>query len=272
MEPVATPKPAPPTSDPVWRAELAAQCQGDAMTRTRRWAERRVQRLDRLGIDLEGEDAESLVQAALYAILAGTEPWDPSRYSLAGYVYQIVRSRTSKMASRGKPSPTLLDDMDEQAITDALERDGMENAALPGDQLDAGRARAAAAALVHELRRLAGGDHDLQRVMSAMADGATTAADIVHATGLSRERCRATKGRLDRLVKRIPPELRAAAGYAPIGTAPDARTATLRSRCDRLGTGPRTYGEPSRRARSYGPPRAAWSAPLGKNIAHDDGG
>jgi hypothetical protein len=262
--------PPPRTSDPVWRAEFAAQCQGDAMAKTRRWAERRVQRLDHLGIDLEGEDAESLVQAALCAILAGTEPWDPSRYPLSGYVYQVVRSRTSKMASRGRPWTMPLDDMDEQAVTETLERDGASSVALPGDQLDAARALAETGALVLELRRLAGDDHDLQRVMSAMADGATTAADIVHATGLSRERYRATKGRLDRLVKRIPPELRAAAGYAPATAAPDARAAALRSRCHRPGVGPRTHGAAGRRSRSHRPPPAAWSEPFGTNIAHDD--
>jgi hypothetical protein len=256
------------TSDPGWRAQFAAQCRDDAMAKTRRWARRRVQWLDRLGMDLDGEDADSLVQAALVAILAGTEPWDPSRYSLAGYVYQIVRSRTSKMVARGRPPATLIDDMDEQAVTEALERDGADGVSPPNDQLDAIRARADAIALVLELRRLAGTDRDLHRVMSALADGATTAADIVHATGLSRERYRATKGRLDRLVKRIPRELRAAAGYEPLTEAPDSLAGASRSHCQRADAGPcsrRTSGRRSRQA-----PRVTSSAPLGTSIAPGD--
>jgi hypothetical protein len=209
-----------------------------------------------------------LEQAALCAILAGTEPWDPSRYSLAGYVYQIVRSRTSKMVARGRPPATLIDDMDEQAVTDALERDGAEGVSPPSDQLDASRARADAIALVLELRRLTGTDRDLHRVMSALADGATTAADIVHATGLSRERYRATKGRLDRLVKRIPLELRAAAGYAPVTEAPDSLAAASPSRCHHPAAGLRARWDTGRRSRHA--PRVASSAPLGTTIAPDD--
>jgi hypothetical protein len=265
---IATCEPSSRTSDPAWRAQFVAQCRDEAMEKTRRWARRRVQWLDRLGVELDGEDADSLVQTALCAILAGTEPWDPSRYPLAGYVYQIVRSRTSKMVARGRPPVTLIDDMDEQAVTEALERDGAEAAAPPSDQLDAIRARADAVALVLELRRLAGTDRDLHRVMTALADGATTAADIVHATGLSRERCRATKGRLDRLVKRTPRELRAAAGYERLTEAPDSLAGASRSHCHHPDAGPcsrRTSGRRSRQA-----PRVTSSAPLGTSIAPDD--
>jgi hypothetical protein len=265
---IATCEPSSRTSDPGWRAQFAAQCRDDAMEKTRRWARRRVQWLARLGMDLDGEDADSLVQTALCAILAGTEPWEPSRYALAGYVYQIVRSRTSKMVARGRPPATLIDDMDEQAVTEALERDGAEGVSPPSDQLDARRARADAIALVLALRRLAGTDRDLHRVMSALADGATTAADIVHATGLSRERYRAAKGRLDRLVKRIPLELRAAAGYAPVTEAPDSLAAASPSHCQHRALGLRTRRATGRRSRQA--PRGASSAPLGTSIATDD--
>lgn len=194
------------------------------MARTRRWTERRVERLDRLGVDLQGEDAESLVQAAFCAILEGEEPWDPERYPLAGYVYQVVRSRTSKMASRGRPSPMALEDLDEQQISEALERDGAEGEALPSDQLDRARARDEAATLVLELRRLCAGDPDVQRVIDALSDGAASAADIAYAAGFSRERYRAARGRLDRLIKRIPSE-----GLAATESRPAAMTHTRRS-------------------------------------------
>jgi hypothetical protein len=233
-------KPATPggPGDPVWRAQFAAQCQDAAMATTRAWTERRMRRLAGSGMDLDGEDADSLIQAALCAVLAGEEPWDPARYTLGGYVFQIVRARLWRMTGpRGRVAPLDFDDLDDDTASEACERGQGATVASPEDALDAGRNAAANLAVVDELHRLAADDRDVLRVMSALADGARTPAEIVRDTGLSRQSYRAARGRLDRLARRLPSDLCAQAGRAgpPAGAEVPTAPAPAACRWHRMG-------------------------------------
>jgi hypothetical protein len=239
--------------DPVWRARFAAQCDDDAMATTRAWTARRMRRLASSGLDLEGEDADSLVQAALCAVLAGDEPWDPARYTLGGYVFQIVRARLWRMTGpRGRVAAVRFDDLDHDAASEACERGQSAAVPSPEDAIDASRAAAADRAVVDELRRLAADDPDVQRTMNALADGARTPAEIVGETGLTRRCYRAARARLDRLAKRLPSDLCAQAGHrVPLAGAETPPTSAPAA-CGRRPTA-RPAAHRVRRAR---PPRA----------------
>jgi hypothetical protein len=215
---------------PAVRAVFDEQCHDDAIARTRLWAEKRVQWLFSIGVDLEGEDAGSLIQAALCDVLAGVEPWDPTRFSLGRYVFQIIRARTSKMATRGRPVPIALDDLDERTVDEALERDWTDGVAAADSLLDACRASEGTHRLLAMLRKLAVGDRDVQHVMRALAQG-SSGADLLHATGLTRGRYLAARRRLDRLAKRIPVALRAEAGFGPVPATPERAFGEARARC-----------------------------------------
>jgi hypothetical protein len=242
--------------DPVWRAHFAAQCDDSVMATTRAWTERRMRRLASSGLDLDGEDAGSLVQAALCAVLAGHEPWDPARYPLGGYVFQIVRARLWRMTGpRGRVAAVPFDDLDDDTASEACERGRSVAAASPEDALDASRAAAADRALVDELRRLAGDDPDVQRAMNALADGARTPAEIVADTGLTRRSYRAARARLDRLAKRLPSDLCVRAGRRAAPAGAELPTAPAPAVCGRRRTGSPVVHR-VRRARPPGAGRA----------------
>jgi hypothetical protein len=224
-------------ADPSWRVQFAAQCNDAARATTRAWAERRMRRLASSGLDLDGEDADSLIQAALCAVLAGDEPWDPARYTLGGYVFQIVRARLWRMTGpRGRAAAVPLDDLDDDTASEACARGRGTAVTSLEDAIDADRARAADRAVVDELRRCAADDRDVQRTIDALAEGARTPAEIMRDTGLSRQRYRAARARLERMAKRLPPDLCARAGRqtAPVGA--ELSTAPVRAPCDRRRT------------------------------------
>jgi hypothetical protein len=247
--------------DPVWRAHFAAQCHDAAMTTTRAWTERRMRRLASSGLDLDGEDADSLVQSALCAVLAGDEPWDPARYTLGGYVFQIVRARLWRMTGpRGRVAAVRFDDLDDDTASEACGRGRSEAGASPEDALDASRAAAANRAMVDELRRLAADDPDVERAMNALADGARTPAEIVGDTGLTRRCYRAARARLDRLAKRLPSDLCARAGRRAPPAGAELPTTPAPAACGRRRTGrPAVHrvrrARPPHAGRAHGTPR-----------------
>lgn len=250
-------------ADPVWRAHFAAQCDDAAMATTRAWTARRMRRLASSGLDLDGEDADSLVQAALCAVLAGDEPWDPARYTLGGYVFQIVRARLWRMTGpRGRVAAVHFDNLDDNTASEACERGRSVAVASPEDALDASRAAAADRALVDELRRLAADDPDVQRAINALADGARTPAEIVGDTGLTRRGYRAARARLDRLAKRLPSDLCTRAGRRapPAGAEPPTTPAPAACGRRRIGMPAAPRGRrarPPHAGRAHGNPHRA---------------
>ena len=104
------------------------------MATTRRWTERRVRRLASSSLDLDGEDADSLIQSALCAVLAGYEPWDPARYTLGRYVFQIMCVRLWRMTGpRGRVGAVPFDDPFVPSATTCPVDLSLVVAALQGD-------------------------------------------------------------------------------------------------------------------------------------------
>jgi hypothetical protein len=112
-----------------------------------------------------------------------------------------------------------LEDLDDDTASEACARGRGTAVTSLEEAIDADRARAADRAVVDELRRCAADDRDVQRTIDALTEGARTPAETMRDTGLSRQRYRAARARLDRMATRLPPDRCARAGRqtAPVG-------------------------------------------------------
>lgn len=214
---------APPTTAGAaenWPAQFREQYDAETRKTLAQFAASRTRWLAQNGIPVDSELAADLLQDAIVSTLSGATRWDPDAVPLVVHLHALTRSRTSKICSRRSVAATSLDGLDEETLCQALERDWTDGPLTPEDQLDQQRRGAAAGELVRALRGLARGDHDVQRLLTALHQGATTAADLLHATRLSRNQLTDAQRRLETLVMRVPADLRRAAGYGDVPTPP----------------------------------------------------
>jgi hypothetical protein len=185
-----------------WIDALTVQCIPAMFKRLQRYAARRMRGIDKIGYTADEYAAEELVQDALHDTATGVLRWDPTARSLEQHLLDVLHARTKRLRRQAERFPlTSLDG----------ERRGGELA--PRDEVDAAlleqalRAETAmhAATVMAELRRLAGDDDLLLRMLDAFDLGAVTRDDVIHAARFSPIEYHNARRRLDRLVAQLRP-------------------------------------------------------------------
>ncbi|MBP6627867.1 MAG: hypothetical protein KA297_00460 [Kofleriaceae bacterium] len=156
--------------------------------------------------------ARELVQDALADTWSGTLRWDPARRSLLHHVRNAIRWRAwndARHARRFQHVP-----WNTAANDEASARIEVEVHDATNTQTDAGPLILVGliVTLAAELRRLATGDDEANAILDCWAEGVVERDEVMARTHLSAAQYKAARRRLLYLVKRLPPELREAAG------------------------------------------------------------
>ncbi len=189
-----------------WRSVLKRQATMATMEAAVRCARVEIDRLQRLNraIDL---DAEDLVQDVLTATCAGTLKWCPEAAPLRTHLRDKVRLACRRLRRRSRllagTVRIVLDELrDEDPIWNDVEAALAADVVEPDDSL-IGVARRFEA----ELRVLAAGDEAALRVLDQLAAGTTVNAEVAAATGMSVRTVEGVRKRIQRLARRVSPEL-----------------------------------------------------------------
>lgn len=201
-EPSPGTRAAPPVSSGPWRAAFESQCTPELLKKARRYAERRARKLRQVSGLADDYYGQEIVQDVVADTFAGVLSWDPDVESLEAHVLDAVATRVHHDVVRARRFPRAsLDDADPEAAQMTL-------AAVDATLLAAGEASPATVRFSEEafgkLCELAASDADLQRLLGALAMGATSKDDVMFVTGMSDHEYRATRSRLDRLIQRSP--------------------------------------------------------------------
>lgn len=174
----------------------------DVMERVCRYAARRLSGAQR--VSAKDYAAQELAQDAIVDTLEGKALWDFGVVPLKRHLYNVVMRQTAANWERAKRRPHVSIDA---ATPDGQSpvRDEMEHAMrerLP-DQRDAEYSLS----VIDELFRRAKDDADVLALINAKLDDRTSRARVMSVTGLSEQRYRAARRRLNRIVEKLGNEL-----------------------------------------------------------------
>jgi hypothetical protein len=185
-----------------WRQAFQMQCTEKLLKRVGRFAERRARKLRLVGGTVDDYYVRELVQDVLADTALGVLHWDPCAERLEDHVTDAIATRVHHDVTRAKRFPhTSIDGADSEASQAIM-------AAVEASLLDEQEAPTATIRFAEdsfgELRELAAADPDLQRLLDALAAGATCKDDVLFVTGMSELEYRAARNRLDRLARALP--------------------------------------------------------------------
>ena len=189
-----------------WRAAFETQCTKELIRKARRVAARRARQVRRVGGVVDDYYVHELVQDILADTSLGILRWDPSTERLEKHVLDAIATRVHHDVAHAKRFPHVsLDDADPDEARATL-------AAVEATLLAEGEAPAAtirfADESLGELGELAAEDPGVQRILAALAAGATCKDDVMFLTGMSDQEYVAVRHRLDRLARSTPADAR----------------------------------------------------------------
>lgn len=192
--------------DPAWFDEFRRQSTPETMARASRYAAAYVADAMNRGIDPDGS-GEDLVSAALVATLEGRARWRPDRVSLLGHICDLARVDVRNWHRRGRRSVPIHEVHEDHADRTTIETALTDERGAPSLERDT-MLRQSARQVEAQLWRMAAGDEPLLRLLNALAEGATTPAEIQEITGLDDDALANARRRLLRLVQKLPTDLR----------------------------------------------------------------
>jgi hypothetical protein len=196
-----------------WRDAFQAQCTKELMKIAKRHAERRARKLRQAGGRVDDDYLRSLVQDVLGDTTMGILCWDPCTESLEDHVMDAIATRVHHDVVRARRFPhASIDDADPDTARATLA--AADAALLAVHDASPATVRLSEDSL-GELCEMVTSDEDLQRVLGALAMGATCKDDILFVTGMSDAEYRAARHRLDRLLPRLPRHARPSASLPP---------------------------------------------------------
>ncbi len=167
-----------------------------------RYAERRgrmvehVQKLDPEAYGLE------LVQDIIDDTLEGTIVWDPKRVTLLKHVRDAIKSRSRHDYRRAcRRRHISLAGLGVQQLEHQIASAHRET------DVEQAERRHYASAVIDRIRACASGDIEVERILSAIEQGAEVRAEILHIAGLTKLQYDAARKRLDRLIETLPSQL-----------------------------------------------------------------
>lgn len=192
---------------PEWMAAFEKQSAA-ALTNVDRYANLRALSVRRLGGVVIGKE---LVLDALGDTLMGTLPWDPARVSLTRHVRDAVGMRVKdqiRRLGRLRHLP-MVGDLDSGDGLDLVE--GAASRRVAQDDADAAAqlaVRATAASVMAAMRRLAGDDVIVLRILEAMTAGFFERGEIIEITAMSSAEYDNGRRRMVRLSDQLPEGVR----------------------------------------------------------------
>lgn len=149
--------------------------------------------------------AEDLVNGIVCDTLAGVLTWDPDRVSLEKHFYDAIKSR-SRHAYRRALKHSSIDRVSKSELERCL---GVERIVeQPEASLQRQDLSRIKEEVVSAVRALAGPDFEVLLLLEAYEQQIVRPRDLRQFTQLSQPRLRAARKRLDRLVQKLPRELR----------------------------------------------------------------
>ncbi len=192
---------------PEWMAAFEKQSAA-ALTNVDRYANLRALSVRKLGGVVIGKE---LVLDALGDTLMGTLPWDPARVSLTRHVRDAVGMRVKdqiRRLGRLRHLP-MVGDLDSGDGLDLVE--GAASRRVAQDDADAAAqlaVRATAASVMAAMRRLAGDDVIVLRILEAMTAGFFERGEIIEITAMSSAEYDNGRRRMVRLSDQLPEGVR----------------------------------------------------------------
>ena len=192
---------------PEWMAAFEKQSVA-ALTNVDRYANLRALSVRKLGGVVIGKE---LVLDALGDTLMGTLPWDPARVSLTRHVRDAVGMRVKdqiRRLGRLRHLP-MVGDLDSGDGLDLVE--GAASRRVAQDDADAAAqlaVRATAASVMAAMRRLAGDDVIVLRILEAMTAGFFERGEIIEITAMSSAEYDNGRRRMVRLSDQLPEGVR----------------------------------------------------------------
>ena len=192
---------------PEWMAAFEKQSAA-ALTNVDRYANLRALSVRKLGGVVIGKE---LVLDALGDTLMGTLPWDPARVSLTRHVRDAVGMRVKdqiRRLGRLRHLP-MVGDLDSGDGLDLVE--GAASRRVAQDDADAAAQlamRATAASVMAAMRRLAGDDVIVLRILEAMTAGFFERGEIIEITAMSSAEYDNGRRRMVRLSDQLPEGVR----------------------------------------------------------------
>ncbi len=176
-----------------------------------RYAEQRAIRVRRAGWPIPTNYAEELVHDAFASLWMGTRRWDPRRTPLYFRLCSIIKDRTWHEIKRAQGRRHVVFDL--AANDSALGGDVEASLAAGASAGDLSPVVLAALTLrvVEALRDLASKNEEARLILAAWEQGFIERDEVLAVTGLTAHAYDATRQRILRLSKRLPPELREAA-------------------------------------------------------------
>ena len=201
--------PGPPPPDTL-RA-LEEQYTDTVRDRAHRYADQRATRVRRAGWPIPTNYAEELVHDAIASIWMGTRRWDPQRTPLYFRLCSIIKDRTWHEIKRAHTRKHVVFDV---AVNDST-LDGDVEASLAAGASAGDLSPVVLAALtlrvVEALRELAAASEEARLILAAWEQGFIERDEVLAVTQLTAHAYDATRQRILRLARRLPPELREAA-------------------------------------------------------------
>jgi len=207
-------------------AELA-QIDPDVKRRVLKYAIRRVRMVADAGIPVANDEPDIMVADAMTDTLTGVVTWD-RQYPFSYHLCSVIRTRTSNQIKRAtrRVHVSLEAAADHDAVLTLESRHGGE---FPGPDSLLESARVAHQ-LYGTIRKGSVQDAPLMALLDAYTTERSKPREVMELTGMTRAEFLNARRRLDRLLTRIPPELRCAALDAMRGAGPRAAGKTMRRR------------------------------------------
>jgi hypothetical protein len=186
-----------------WIEALAAQCTDAMRLHAKRYAARRLRGIGKLGVHVDDYAARELVQDALGDTLAGVVSWDPAAKSLQQHIEDTIQFRTRNARERAKKFRRQGVDVFGASSEQRAARAEVEGSMRLDHEDATAESCMFASEVLHQLRTLAANDLPVLRYLDAIARGARSREDIMHAAQLNAKAYRNVRGRLRRLAEQL---------------------------------------------------------------------
>lgn len=180
-----------------WIDAFDAQCTADMLKRLQRFAASWARILAGESAGNAAYYAEELVQDALRDTMEGVLRWDPRNDDLEPYLIDVIRLRARRERKRAERHQHV--SLDELTLDDSLSSPELID--------DADTTITAMTRTMAKLRALSADDSLAQRFLDAVAQEATTRAEVMRVSGLTSSQYHNTRRRLARLITQLEPDL-----------------------------------------------------------------
>jgi hypothetical protein len=200
QQPAAAP-PAQFVPNEEWIDAFESQATDALRKAAKRFARSRARFVALAGARVDDYYVSSLVQDVLTDTLFGVLTWEPASKTLENHVFDAIRSRTFHDRARAtKLRHQSIDAFDDGSDTSAVMAE-LESSLELEQQRSRPEAHRFSTEVLAQLRKLAGDDRDVLRLIDAVEHGAVEPKDIMHVAGMSKKTYHKARMRLGRITQ-----------------------------------------------------------------------